>query len=78
MPISNKRGHPSAKSLKSGFCYHCYFVRVRVGNTPPHTRASWKEGIDTHNNKDIYIIYIIGLGGSCVAALGFVWMAPLP
>ena len=78
MPISNKRGHPSAKSLKSGFCYHCYFVRVRAGNTPPHTRAPWKEGIHTHNNKNIYIIYIRELEGSCVAALGFVWMAPLP
>jgi len=78
MPIFNEKAPPFANSLKSGFCCHCYFVRGRAGNTPPHTRASWKEGIHTHNNKIIYIIYIRELGGSCVAALGFVWMAALP
>jgi hypothetical protein len=49
-----------------------------IGKFGPCTRAPWKQGIHTHNNKNIYIIYIRGLEGSCVAALGFVWMAPQP
>ncbi len=68
--MSNEKQSGRSKSLKTGFCGFCVFVRGRGGKTSPHACAGAEGNTPIHNNKNNNNIYISRIAGGSVAPRG--------
>jgi hypothetical protein len=68
--MNNEKRPSCAKSLKTGFCGFCAFVRGRGGKNSPHACVGAAGDTPIHNNKNNNNIYIMRIAGGCVAPEG--------
>lgn len=68
--MHNEMPRPTCKSLKSGFCGFCAFVRGRGGKTRCYACTGAGQDTPLHNNRNNNNIYINEIAGRSVVLGG--------